>query len=88
MLGCWRLAHELYYHQGLGLSFYSTERDFDSEESLGIAWENVKQRISDEIKILEILKLRAHPGKTFIDELIEVAKLFMAKGYEIAAIDR
>ena len=88
MIGCWRLAHELYYHQGLGLSFFNTDRNFENEEALLTAWENVKKRISVEIMILKILRQRAHPFKTFIDDLIEAAKLFEDKGYEVAAIEQ
>jgi hypothetical protein len=85
MLGCWRLAHELYYHQGLGLSFYSIGRDFKDFKSLMTAWEKVKGRISDEVELLEMLRSRAHSRKTFIDEFIDVVKLFLTHGYEIAA---
>lgn len=85
MFGCWRLAHELYYHQGLGLSFYSAGRDFKDSQSLMTAWEKVKRRISDEVKLLEMLRSRAHSRKTFIDEFIDAVKLFLTHSYEIAA---
>jgi hypothetical protein len=67
------------------MSFYSAGRNFKDPESLMIAWKKVKGRISDEIKLLEMLRSRAHSRKTFIDEFIDAVKLFLTHSYEIAA---